>query len=998
MAYTTPSSFPAGLPFQPPTSPYTVPTSQPISLQFGDDSSPGTISSVTCADQSAYGTATIALRTRYVSLDTFGIDSAEAFGDTTIILAAQAIEPGGIAPNPQSGSGPDQEVPPPDIALRTQFAELTGIGPPPDQVGSHDIAFYYQFIDQTGYGHDSSIFGSAEISYRDRYVYPDFIIAGEFGTTVVLRTLYVAPTGFGGESIPTSHELEDFSNKVRTHSGGADPAGYGVASVRNAFEYVRPSSSAGPSSIVNFPAKVYNQSSYLLVRQYMDTDAETAKYGVAEVVNRNRVLTVFGHQDSRFSFYAANVYNNAAAIVPAGLDATLWGNTLVAYRNRNVVLEGFDGFFSAYHIVYNGARVVVPSGIGAGVVGVPPSVVNRNRTIAQFFPYEGESVGTAFVAYRIRSVSPTSPYDVAWPLPEVRLNPYPITPVGIDSYSTGGHYLTIHFNTIAPYAVNVPSVPRIGEPFIQNRNKTITPYAYDHAEWGTPTIDLYRRPVIATAGSTLVVGAHTISYRTKVIDVSPFSSHDVSVFAQVRNVIPDPPSQQYIIVLEGMSIVNQVSEPSLLTPTLSPLGINGFRFGSASVNTNAIFYRWEFDDAQVGIPRILGPQYLNPSSIPIFITDEDDPLFPKPRISPHTVYAPSADQATAQAMRNHPGSAPEVVDAFLWSRPSGHFGEHDIANYYRALYPTWGVYGSSPVGEPTVSLRNRRVYPNTFRPFRAGVPRLNGAQPIYVDGIAEDVVEVPRIEFVIPMDPTVYPLGADLLTVGNHDVTLQNRQVYPTGVETSSFGDQLVGYPRLCEMEGYVATLWGTTDVSHYTRFVFPEGFDALEMRDTLSGFNDRMKVTRRNPPAYVQGFDSLIFGDQLVATRNRYVLPISTPPGSVGAYTLVSGAAYITPTGIDSLVVGDIDRWESGKIKAHGDDLALYGTPRINRTVTPVGIVAGTVGNPTQARQISPAGFPPVGFEGPSVTDPYGCSSRVVTPFPILPGTVNANSTVSAA
>jgi hypothetical protein len=30
-------------------------------------------------------------------------------------------------------------------------------------------------------------------------------------------------------------------------------------------------------------------------------------------------------------------------------------------------------------------------------------------------------------------------------------------------------------------------------------------------------------------------------------------------------------------------------------------------------------------------------------------------------------------------------------------------------------------------------------------------------------------------------------------------------------------------------------------------------------------------------------------------------------------------------------------------------------------------------------------AGMPPTGFDGPSVTDPYGCSLRVVTTLPIL-------------
>lgn len=29
--------------------------------------------------------------------------------------------------------------------------------------------------------------------------------------------------------------------------------------------------------------------------------------------------------------------------------------------------------------------------------------------------------------------------------------------------------------------------------------------------------------------------------------------------------------------------------------------------------------------------------------------------------------------------------------------------------------------------------------------------------------------------------------------------------------------------------------------------------------------------------------------------------------------------------------------------------------------------------------------GMPPIGFDGPSVTDPFGCTTRVVSPLPVL-------------
>ena len=116
-----------------------------------------------------------------------------------------------------------------------------------------------------------------------------------------------------------------------------------------------PNTSAWIADQVNFPI-LYNKKQVLLVRQFQDTDAEVAKYGLATITNRNRQLTTFGHQDSRFSYYAADIANAARAITPDGLDATLFGASLVAYRIRYVSPVGFDSFYTYGTIVYNAAR------------------------------------------------------------------------------------------------------------------------------------------------------------------------------------------------------------------------------------------------------------------------------------------------------------------------------------------------------------------------------------------------------------------------------------------------------------------------------------------------------------------------------------------------------------------------------------------------------------------------------------------------------------------
>ena len=106
-------------------------------------------------------------------------------------------------------------------------------------------------------------------------------------------------------------------------------------------------------------------------------------------------------------------------------------------------------------------------------------VFNRNRTISQYFPYSGESFGTSFVAYRVRSLVQQPFNDVPASLPEVRFNPHPVAPTGVDStppvvrscISTGNEVFRVLRTSVHR--------TRKGEAYVQNRNKTIAPYAYE---------------------------------------------------------------------------------------------------------------------------------------------------------------------------------------------------------------------------------------------------------------------------------------------------------------------------------------------------------------------------------------------------------------------------------------------------------------------------------------------------------------------------------------
>jgi len=444
----------ASLPFVTRPGQYIPQRPQPITLDFGygtRENYPGgsvilefappnaylTIRYVGLGDLSKYGAATV---TQPQVLDVSGINNS-AFGTATVYNTTTFVLPGGITPNPQTGTNSLREAPSPTIDLRTKYALPTSIAPPVTPFGTHYVAGYFQFIDQAGRGSGPETFGTALAAYKIRTLYPSFIVSDSYGTPLVGRARNVYPTGFGGGTIPITHTVEDYSNRIAPHTGSADPVSYGVAGVRNAKLFVYPNTSAWIGSQVNFPVP-YNLRQVLTVQQFQGTDADTAKYGQLTITNRNRQLTTFGHQDSRFSYYAADIANAARAITPDGLDATLFGASLVAYRIRYVSPVGFDSFYTYGTIVYNAARVIGAAGVAPFGVG-QPLVFNRNRTISQYFPYSGESFGTSFVAYRVRSLVQQPFNDVPASLPEVRFNPQawaPTPPVVRSCISTGTRY------------------------------------------------------------------------------------------------------------------------------------------------------------------------------------------------------------------------------------------------------------------------------------------------------------------------------------------------------------------------------------------------------------------------------------------------------------------------------------------------------------------------------------------------------------------------------
>ena len=950
--------------------------------------------------------------------------SSSIFGTPTFLLAAQGISVGGIAPPPQTGPNGDRQIPSPWVSFRVRYLTPGGIAIPTNQIATtHVIAFDIQYIDLAGRGPNPWVTGNARVEFAVRYIEPPFIASNIFGSHNVARIQVVAPTGWESSFISENHEFDINLQRIFHHSGEADPTGYGATHIRNQFEVLRPT--GWLSQNINFPI-IYNLDQYLFVQPYMGTNSDPTQWPPYSpfVENKTRTLGPGGWQSSRFSVIGNIVENTAALLLPPGLDATIWGpDTFIAHRVRYVGPEGWDSFYNTqYTVIFNNAAAVAPQGWDSAQVGAPEQVINLNRTVKHVFPYGGETMGTAFIAFARRFITPSLFYDVPAAFPEVRFNPFPITPVGIPwQGQVGGHEVRIFRREALPKSINVHD-PWIGEAIVTNRNRSVGPYGYDQSDFGRPDVQNFIRHIAPEWINPDYFTPPLVTYRTRTVNPTPITVPVFSVIHRIRKDSPDPPSQQRITLNDangdgqegdGLGIPPpDMSAPIIKLATLYPAGIDeAAKFGTHKVHTNDITVGFIFEDGLLGVPTLTYTRYVYPTG-----RASTAAVSQGARMTPWNIYAPQGTERpqgyTPWNTEAHPIGARTPASRNGSSYPW--FGDVTVTNQHRGIgpvprrfpgdngfdyYPQYGV--------PTFTLRRRYVYPTGIRSLRFGqIIFLNVPQYVNLDdetnhqGIANaQQWGANQIGFPpVPPDPTkrVYPIGTLMQAIPTtHRVELFNRRVSPTGIPhrgnpqqglTTPWGTALVGYPRTYVIGMGVQTLWGNNLIEFLNRPVYPVGWVSCTLEDgNFDNFKFPMKVIRVNPPVRVPAIQSEpVFGTCTVSQRVQTVYSRGVDSYNSGNHS-VKASSTIGAQGWESLLIGDIDRWEAGKIKAHGDDMSTVGTPHLLHPLRPGGFDSSVVAAPRIAPCVSPVGIPNIAFDGPSVTNPFGCTNRVVSPLPIL-------------
>lgn len=665
-------------------------------------------------------------------------------------------------------------------------------------------------------------------------------IDGEFGTpTIDNHTQYLSPRGFGN------------------NDGSADTVRFGKLQVFNSTQYISqyfiPDSGLTPQ--IKDPSDDNSQS---------DFGKWTA------IANRNKTITAFGVDSSKFGYQ--QIDNKAVPIFPSPIIGEM-GKPMVAYRVRKLPIDGIEApHFSYWHIIRNTARVVKPQGFDNQGFG-KPSIESNLQTIKQIFPFENNDVGTPMIADRVRFVSVEWRHSIApptLPLPTIENHTRYLAPQGFDGTDGfkrkfGRAELIERFNIIKAHGREHSVVG--ADVIIKNLTPEVRAFGHNSAEFGTPAIRNEWREVLPFANQMSAVGTPIIKDRKQTIRVDGVNGNDFGWHFVKKGIAP-PYSTQYIelrkfdnqgIEKDGFGIGierNQVPYPTIRTNVLKPTGIQSQQFGKTSLTANSIRIDSGIFELSVGSPKVwIKQQYIKPKGLNYYVNEDK---MGKPQLSPHTIYAPSGENATGQARRNHSSHYEQKpIDSLV-------FGRTVISNQHRAIFQNHHYHKKngemSEFGQASIGNKDQVIKTRGFRGGYFGwhiIPFVPQTIEQFNDKPHKTAFGTHTIGFIGEQQNRIRAGALVSMQFGNADVSHFHRAIYPQGFVATQMGQSRyddtpfmwqglrIGERVLGNYGGFDSTVFGTAWVSNKIREVNTEGFDSFVSEADIKSFKGRLTVKR---------------------------------------------------------------------------------------------------------------------------------------------------------
>ena len=822
------------------------------------------------------------------------------------------------------------------------IGQPTVIGTPtlyPRGIGQGDVGFpttmnWSREVNVISAG-DTSLFGTQTIWLKRRWLEPSGFQVAEFGTQFVshflrwLEPLSVSPYNhFGTDWVslakrhlnPTSIFTEFPSNHIvggtqfihvyegiygtafgtriiperqTVHPKGMTGA-HGLHDVMLRTQYVKPRAfEAGGNHDFFGTQHVWNSRQY--VHQYFIGESGLVPpqwSSWTHIWNRNKTIGALGTRFDKFGYH--QIYNNARLLEPKGIEGSTPNAFLVAYRIRDVLPDSInEPYFGTWNHVWNNARVISVTGIKPANAYGLATVKNTRR----YYPYItlGEQVewGLPMVAYRVRNIEIERRYSIApplIPLPEVKQWRRYVEPLGREHLGTGVPELRIHWNIIKPRWTHKDLFGDVG---LRNVTPEVHAKPLFSEEFGRQTVFNSKQFVTQTDPSSTLYGRQRVEFRTKVVGPVAFHSLQIGNHKVIKGATP-PYGLQHIVlekkndlgeIVDGFGIeppIYQVGFPLFNINVLRPYGIYSFKMGDDHrVQNNTIQIVYGIYDDMIGDVVVQNRRR--------YLDLDDGGIRPrlelgKPRLSPHTIYAPTG--APEQAQINHPtpnGPTPISTGIVV--------GSPMVLNRHRKIYQ----YGSSQtmVGTPAIGLYKQYIRPNGIKSFRIGAVNVGDGRQFVRQFASTDfmVFGWPKLNYPIDNRNFVKVGGFDSQQFGTHWVSGWIRNVYPKMWLSQAMGESReseyeympqslhVGPKMPTIPEGFNAEVFGKHWISLRVRDIQMDGFDAFSMDYDYTAFTKRMRVTRKDvlkphSRLFVAGIEATLFGTTDIKLGARYIRP----------------------------------------------------------------------------------------------------------------------------
>jgi hypothetical protein len=844
--------------------------------------------------------------------------------------------------------------------------------------GDAMVASGVREIDLAGHGIVSGPFGTSNVWFSERQVFPQGDVATLSGLPRVDHDHPVDPVGweskvFGGHEVHTPRIALDLAN------AGFVAGGYGQPAVSNWTQYAKPSGwrDGGLDEQSRFGRpEAYNLTQYLTqINEPAPNDGGV--FGTFTYVeNRNKTPHPEGWRSSKFG--RPEVANKARIVeLEYGVECTLWGNALVADANRELRPAGWDSFTLGHWLaVHNDARVLAPAGWNSQVFGAHGPVWSNQQTTRPAH-WDSQAFGVPMVAFGERTVAPFSlprppPLGVATVQHLQRF----VQPPGFDAWRHGLANVREHFTIIAPNSIL--SRTRWGsETRVWNRTPELHAFGWVATEWGATQVRNQFERYELQGFNAVWWGRPIVRDRRSWVLPNGIAPRPISPLHQVRNVIPDPPAPQPVggIGWDSQRFGTRQNDGGLIVggKVIRPIGSHFVEWGEPIVTLMGIIpvgITPPYDPAgsQFGRPSLNATQWIMPVGI------DPPPASEGHQFWPHYIWAPKGYPYGVGAT-----SWEHTIDYYVHgqsdTRPS--FGAIRVEHRIRSVLPSgFLATETADFGSPRVSLRWQFVRPDGIRSLRTGFPKV-GEPKVVAAGFDMALYGNAAVVEVDTGPKTARPNGIVPGGFGAHRVEHFHREVSPQGWDSFRISAPAApAWPRTShwvsheyppfEFSGEVHTLWGDAWVSHSPRTVEPAG-TVMTLMDgyTLGEFALRMRVWKRDYVRDVTLGGGEVFGTAWVEQGQRVIVARGVRPGGGVPRPQVIGRATIEPDGFDACVFGEVQRWEAGKVKPHGDDLATWGRAILSRVMHTQGF-AGEFGAPRIARPVAPTGLDASGVGDP--------------------------------